>query len=1635
MEANVLHASPFSPPRSTLRLVSVNGPLSFVFLNNLALRSFHRFRRLPNPRSKVIGGLNLSSGISEGENGDILWETCFTRTLPPALTLQQGLGKMKEAVEKLKLNPPRTSSGICRFQVAVPPSVKALDWFFCQPVSSEVFPQFFLSKEMENPVCKSLYLNGIRGVFGIGTAAYIACSSSITREWSLFKIKTYLSDDSTFIKAYLIMGSDLYEEPSSLTHESGSLYLFIPQIELDECRDMSILTSTLAWNESSHYAFEGAVYSYELSLEQASSHFSQIAEKCRNKCRTSTLRNFNMVEDKNVKMVYLNALSVSAREKKDIITDSLELNDAFYSRQFCIRLSPTIAVSSNMLDCSRVLSYNEKHYANINTVWASLIIEECCRLGLTYFCVAPGSRSSPLAVAASTHPLTTCMSCFDERSLAFHAIGYARGSHKPAVVITSSGTAVSNLLPAVVEASQDFVPILLLTADRPPELQEAGANQAINQVNHFGSFVRFFFSLPPPTDHIPARMVLTTLDSALYWATSSPSGPVHINCPFREPLESSPRKWMLNCLEGLDFWMSSDEPFTKYIQVQNSHACNDTQYQMAEVLEVIQRASQGLLLFGALRTEDEMWAALLIAKHLRWPVVADILSGLRLRKLLISFHEVEENFLFVDYLDHVLLSELVRNKAHADVIIQVASEISFQIHSENSLTEPHVAHVISEGLCSDSALFIGNSMAIRDADMYGCNWVRCTYDTDATLFSSEQKCHWIDVAGNRGVSGIDGLLSTAIGFAVGCQKRVLCVIGDVSFLHDTNGLAIFGHRMWRKPMTVLVINNHGGAIFSLLPVANRTDATILNQYFYTSHNISVRKLCNAHGVKHLHVRTKVELQDALFSSQQRETDCVIEVESCIDANASFHSKLRKFACQAADHAMSLFSRLSLPDSAVFSFLHFEVSRLEYSEYRILLSAPPTSISINNDPTKFYREGFILTLSLEDGGVGFGEVAPLEIYKENFFEVEAQLQFLVHAIKGVKISYLLPLLRGSFSSWIWSSLGVPPYSIFPSVRCGLEMAILNAIALRQGSNLLNMLHPHMDKEEEICERSSKVQICALIDASGTPAEVAYIARRLVKEGFAAIKLKVARRAEPIEDAAVVEEVRKKVGHEIELRADANRKWTYKEAIQFGACVKNCGLQYIEEPVQNEGDIIKFCEETGLPVALDETIDCIKDHPLKTLAKFTHPRVVAVVIKPSVVGGFENASLIARWAQQQRKMVVVSAAFESSLGLSAYIQLACYFELQNVKTCRMMKRELAPSVAHGFGTYRWLQEDVTTETLEISRNPNSGFVEASVANAARLLQNFQINCNNISRTFSGEQIRAYQLTVEYEGLSCFFNMQEIGPCTNNNVLVFLHGFLGTGEDWIPIMKALSGSARCISIDLPGHGGTKIQSQASNKAAPELNLSIEVIASVLFELFNHITPGRVTLVGYSMGARITLYMTLRFSYKIEGAVIISGSPGLKELAARKIRRARDDRKARSLITYGLEHFMDTWYAGELWKSLRGHPHFDQIAARRLQHGDVHTLAKVLSDLSIGRQPPMWEDLKQCQLPLMIIVGERDWKFKRIAQAMCHEIGYGTKSTDDLGQKLYEMVEVPNCGHAVHLENPLHVISTLRKFFMRLN
>lgn len=159
----------------------------------------------------------------------------------------------------------------------------------------------------------------------------------------------------------------------------------------------------------------------------------------------------------------------------------------------------------------------------------------------------------------------------------------------------------------------------------------------------------------------------------------------------------------------------------------------------------------------------------------------------------------------------------------------------------------------------------------------------------------------------------------------------------------------------------------------------------------------------------------------------------------------------------------------------------------------------------------------------------------------------------------------------------------------------------------------------------------------------------------------------------------------------------------------------------------------------------------------------------MIKPSVVGGFENAALIARWAQQRGKTAVISAAFESSVGLAAFVQFASYINAQDVGVRRLVNKETNPYVAHGLGTYKWLKEDVATQTLNITRKPDSGIIEAYVADADDFLKTFQINTNVVRRSYTEIPILTYHLNMDSDSLSCLVKVQETGPTESVSYLI--------------------------------------------------------------------------------------------------------------------------------------------------------------------------------------------------------------------------------------------------------------------------
>ncbi|MCZ6449269.1 MAG: 2-succinyl-5-enolpyruvyl-6-hydroxy-3-cyclohexene-1-carboxylic-acid synthase [Deltaproteobacteria bacterium] len=235
---------------------------------------------------------------------------------------------------------------------------------------------------------------------------------------------------------------------------------------------------------------------------------------------------------------------------------------------------------------------------NLNSLWGRLLIEELVRTGIRYFCLSSGSRCAPLTTAVAAHPNVTSIHHFDERGAAFHALGYARATSRPAVLITTSGTAVANTWPAVVEASVDRVPMILVTGDRPPELQDTGANQTIDQGKFFGPYVRWQMELPCPNTQINPEVILTGVDQAVYRAQRSPQGPVHINCMYREPLAPvSHGEDYTGYLSALESWRSGVEPYTEYALPSTGPKVQPL-HQLASKLNGVQ---QGLVVVGSLR--------------------------------------------------------------------------------------------------------------------------------------------------------------------------------------------------------------------------------------------------------------------------------------------------------------------------------------------------------------------------------------------------------------------------------------------------------------------------------------------------------------------------------------------------------------------------------------------------------------------------------------------------------------------------------------------------------------------------------------------------------------------------------------------------------------------------------------------------------------------------------------------------------------------------------------------------------------------------------------------------------------------------------------------------------------------------
>lgn len=559
-----------------------------------------------------------------------------------------------------------------------------------------------------------------------------------------------------------------------------------------------------------------------------------------------------------------------------------------------------------------------------NRVWSKVLLETLVRQGVQHFCIAPGSRSTPLtleAVALQNASKARCYAHFDERGLGFFALGIAKSVQQPVAVIVTSGTATAELYPAIIEARQSGVNLIVLTADRPPELWECGANQAIQQQNMFADYPVAAINLPKPATDYAAQWLIATVEQACFKQRQCP-GVVHINVPFAEPLYDANPAQIDNhpWLAPIQRWLSQNKPWQQHPEAQQEVLMHEHWDNW--------RTKRGVIVAGQLSPEQAMginsWA-----NTMGWILLTDIQSG------------VEPT---TPYADIWLANQTVRQKLlQADIVIQFGSRfISKRINQflnefngefwvveagqndvdpyhhnltrfnakahhwlrahpplrqkpwlleplalskfcagfieqqvGGNLNEASLAHHIERVLPYNGILFLGNSLFVRLVD------------------ALTKLPEGYPIYTNRGASGIDGLLATAAGIAVGRDQPLVAMIGDTSTLYDLNSFALF--KNVNQPTIIFVINNNGGAIFDMLPV----DEEVKEQFYRLPHNSDFSQVAAMFDLKYAHPYTWADLSSVLKQAYARRKTTLIEIKT----NPSDGSATYKRLIEQISHAV------------------------------------------------------------------------------------------------------------------------------------------------------------------------------------------------------------------------------------------------------------------------------------------------------------------------------------------------------------------------------------------------------------------------------------------------------------------------------------------------------------------------------------------------------------------------------------------------------------------------------------------------------------------------------------------------------------------------------------------------------------
>ncbi|MBC8010648.1 MAG: 2-succinyl-5-enolpyruvyl-6-hydroxy-3-cyclohexene-1-carboxylic-acid synthase, partial [Burkholderiales bacterium] len=558
-------------------------------------------------------------------------------------------------------------------------------------------------------------------------------------------------------------------------------------------------------------------------------------------------------------------------------------------------------------------------FRNTNALWCSVAAETLFLAGVRHAVISPGSRNTPLTMALVAHAGIETTPVLDERSAAFFGLGIAKRTGAPVLLVCTSGSAGAHYLPAVIEAKESGTPLIVVTADRPPEMRDCASGQTIDQQKLFGGFVDFYHELAVPEPRVELlRYLRQTLRHAVVRARAG--GPVHLNAPFRDPLppiEDDSARPLACAVEWNAFFALPAEAAVELVQKRSLPA------------DFIAR--RGVIVAGI--GFDQGACALAHGAGYGWPVLADAISGARLR--------VSTRATVIAGYDAILRDERAAEQLRPEAVVIFgdvptskvlrawlarcdAPIVQFTRHGDNrdglhgrtrrilarpeELDEaPVVFHgappeweaswaraeaaaqgvlaaveseagfegafsrSLAETLTRGQTLVVASSMPVRDLEYF------------APVRGDGPR-----VVANRGANGIDGTLSTALGVAHGGEPAVL-LTGDLALLHDTNGFLVAARL--RGSLTVVVINNEGGGIFGHLPVAAFNPP--FEEYWATPQRVDFAKLCAAYSVTHYMVATPAELRELLRARVGEPGLRVVEVRT--DRVRDAATRKRRFA--------------------------------------------------------------------------------------------------------------------------------------------------------------------------------------------------------------------------------------------------------------------------------------------------------------------------------------------------------------------------------------------------------------------------------------------------------------------------------------------------------------------------------------------------------------------------------------------------------------------------------------------------------------------------------------------------------------------------------------------------------------------